>query len=121
MRTTVASFAFALIVLLTFAACTEKQRSPEQIRETTAKATQNLKTDTVAVAQGIKEGLSKPRVLDLNSASKAELSSLPGISLGKADRIMAARPYANKDQLVTKRVLTQGEYDQIADRVTVGK
>ncbi|HET9696182.1 MAG TPA: helix-hairpin-helix domain-containing protein [Terriglobales bacterium] len=119
MRTTVV--AFVLVSLLSFAACTSKERTPEQIRAQTANATQKIKTDTVAVAQGIKEGLSKPRVLDLNSASKAELSSLPGISLPKADKIIAARPYANADQLVTKRVLTQGEYEQIQDRVTVSK
>ena len=119
MRTTVA--VFALLTLLSFAACTSKQRSPEQIRESTANATQKIKTETVAVAQGIKDGLSRPRVLDLNSASKAELTSLPGITMGKADKIIAGRPYANPDQLVTKRVLTQAEYDQIASRVTVSK
>jgi competence protein ComEA len=119
MRTSVAILSLSLLLITV--GCTSKQRSPEQIRAETANATQKLKTDTVAVAQGIKEGLSKPRVLDLNSATKAELSSLPGISLGKADKIIASRPYENKDQLVTKRVLTQGEYDQIADRVTVGK
>lgn len=119
MRTTVV--AFVLVTLLSFVACTSKQRTPEEIRAQTANATQKIKTDTVAVAQGIKEGLARPRVLDLNSASKAELSSLPGISLAKADKIIAARPYANPDQLVTKRVLTQGEYEQIQSRVTVAK
>lgn len=119
MRTIV--LAFALVALFSFSACTSKERTPEQIRAQTANATQKIKTDTVAVAQGIKEGLSRPKVLDLNSASKAELSSLPGISVGKADKIIAARPYANPDQLVTKRVLTQGEYEQIQNRVTVSK
>jgi DNA uptake protein ComE-like DNA-binding protein len=121
MRTTASSLLLALVLLLTFSACTEKQRTPEQIRAQTANATQKLKTDTVAVAQGIKEGLSRPRVLDLNSAGKAELTSLPGITPGKADKIIAARPYDNKDQLVTKRVLTQAEYAQVSDRVSVGK
>jgi DNA uptake protein ComE-like DNA-binding protein len=109
------------VVLLSFAACTSKERTPEQIRAQTANATQKIKTDTVAVAQGIKEGLSRPRVLDLNSASKADLTSLPGITMAKADRIIAARPYGNPDQLVTKRVLTQAEYDQVSSRVTVSK
>ena len=109
------------VLLLSFAACTSKERTPEQIRAQTANATQKIKTDTVAVAQGIKEGLSRPRVLDLNSASKADLTSLPGITMAKADKIIAARPYANPDQLVTKRVLTQAEYDQVSSRVTVGK
>lgn len=120
MRTTVVALS-ALLTFASFTGCTSKERTPEHIREQTANATQKIKTDTVAVAQGIKEGLSKPRMLDLNAASKAELSGLPGISSSKADRIIAARPYDNADQLVTKRVLTQAEFDQISSRVTVKK
>jgi DNA uptake protein ComE-like DNA-binding protein len=73
------------------------------------------------MAQGIKEGISKERVIDLNKASQSELESLPGISAAQANKIIAARPYANADQLVTRRIVTQAEYDQISKRVTVTK
>lgn len=102
-------------------ACSQQEKSPEQIRQETANATAKLKRDSVAVAQGIKEGLSNKRVLDLNTASKADLASLPGINDSAADRIIAARPFDNKDQLVTKKVLSQDQYDKIEDRVTVAK
>ena len=102
-------------------ACSRQEKSPEQIRQDTANATAKLKRDSVAVAQGIKEGLSNKRVLDLNTASKSDLASLPGLNDTAADRIIASRPFDNKDQLVTKKVLSQDQYAKVADRVTVAK
>jgi competence protein ComEA len=118
--------AFALILssLVFLSACTgcsRQEKSPEQIRQETANATAKLKRDTVAVAQGIKEGISNKQMVDVNNAAKSDLTSLPGITGAEADKIIAARPYDNKDQLVTRRVLTQAQYDQIASRITVGK
>ncbi len=124
MRLYVLAFAGMIVSLPFLAACTgcsPQEKSPEQIRRDTANATAKLKRDSVAVAQGIKEGLSNKRVLDLNTASKADLASLPGLNDATAERIIAARPFDNKDQLVTKKVLSQAQYDQIADRVTVAK
>ncbi len=116
--------ALVLISLPLLAACTgcsSKEQTPDQIRQQTAKATATLKRDTVAVAQGVREGLSKDKVVDLNSASKSELGSLPGITDAKADRIIGARPFDNTDQLVTRRILTPAEFDQISGRITVKK
>lgn len=119
-------FAFVLILsslpfLSACTGCSRQEQSPEEIRRQTASATAKLKRDTVAVAQGIKEGITNKQMVDLNAASKADLTSLPGITGAQADRIIAARPFDNKDQLVTRRVLTQPQYDKIADRITVGK
>lgn len=119
---TLALIAAAALTLF-FAACNSTQNNPEQIRQNTANATAAVKADTKAVAEGIKEGLHKDGdasagEVDINAASKSELMKLPGINEARADRIMAARPYAHKDELLTKKVLTQGEYDQISSRVT---
>jgi DNA uptake protein ComE-like DNA-binding protein len=117
MRTLLAT-AFLSVGFL--AACSAPQ-NPDQIRERTANATAAAKADTKAVAQGIKEGLSKNSSVDLNSASKDDLMKLPGITDARAERIMAARPYSDPDELVTKKVLTKGEYNNIASRVRVKK
>jgi|SRR4051794_13011781 DNA uptake protein ComE-like DNA-binding protein len=98
-----------------------KEQTPEQIREETANATAKLKRDTVAVAQGVKDGVTRPKTVDINAASKTDLTSLPGVSGPVADRIINGRPYENTDQLVTKRVVTPDEYDKIKDRVAVKK
>lgn len=115
----VRSFVLYLVasLVLAFAACTNQ--SPDQIRRKTANETAALKRDSKAVAQGVKEGLSDNKSVDLNKASKDDLSSLPGISSEKADRIIAGRPYANAHQLVTRHVLSEDEYTQIRDRVVV--
>jgi len=112
------------LALLTFAiagwtACAHQ--TPDQLREKTAEATSTLKRDTKAVAEGVKEGLTSDhkKSVDLNKASKDELSTLPGVTNARADRIIAERPYASAHQLVTRHVLSEDEYAQIQDRVTV--
>jgi competence protein ComEA len=109
--------ASALLAFLT--ACTSPQ-NPDQIRERTANATATAKADTKAIAEGIKEGLGKSTI-DINSAPKEDLMKLPGITDARAERIIVARPYNDPSELVTKKVLTKGEYDQIASRVTAKK
>jgi len=101
------------------AACTNQ--SPDQIRQKTAEETAAIKRDTKAIAQGVKEGLSSKRSMDLNKSSKDDLASLPGITSHQADRIIAERPYANTHQLVTRRILSEDEYSQIQDRVVVNR
>lgn len=96
-------------------------QNPDQIRQKTAEETAAIKRDTKAVAQGIKEGLSSKRSVDLNRAPKDDLASLPGISGQQADRIIAERPYANAHQLVTRHVLSEDEYSKIQDRVVVNR
>src|SRR5258707_14635273 len=96
-------------------------QSPDQIRQKTAEETAAIKRDTKAVAQGVKEGLSNKKTVDLNKASKDDLESLPGITSGQTDRIIAKRPYANAHQLVTRRILSEDEYSQIQDRVMVSR
>lgn len=110
-----------IFLLTLLAACTQKQQSPEEIKERTAQATADLKRDTKAVAEGIREGWSRGKPLDLNSASKDQLVSLPGVTEGEASRIIAARPYDDPGDLVTRRVMSKAEYDKISDRVVAKK
>jgi len=99
--------------------CTNQ--SPDQIRQKTAEETAAIKRDTKAVAQGVKDGLSSKRSIDLNKGSKDDLISLPGIDAHRADRIIAERPYASPHQLVSRHVLSEDEYHQIQDRIVVAR
>ncbi len=56
-------------------------------------------------------------LVDINSASQAQLDAIPGIGKAYSKKIIAGRPYANKTQLVSKGVLTQKVYDKIADKI----
>jgi DNA uptake protein ComE-like DNA-binding protein len=106
-------------VLSACIACTNQ--NPDQIRQKTAEETAAVKRDTKAIAQGLKEGLSNKRSIDLNRASRQDLESLPGLNAHQAERIIAERPYANTHQLVTRRILSEDQYSQIQDRVVVNK
>jgi len=106
-------------------ACTNSQpQSPDQIRQQTAAATAELKDNTKAVAEGIKDGLTRPsadKPVDINSASKAQLTSLPGMDGASADRVIAGRPYSSEHELLEKHILSREEYNKIADSITVKK
>jgi hypothetical protein len=44
--------------------------------------------------------------------------SLPGIHAQVADRIIAGRPYNDKRELVSRKIVPEGEYRNIQDRIT---
>ncbi len=119
MKIKVVSLALLVASLGVLAACTNE--SPDQIRQKTAEETAAVKRDSKAVAEGLKDGLSSKKSVDLNKAPKDELTSLPGITAREADHIIAERPYANSHQLVTRHVLSEDEYSQIQDRVVVNR
>lgn len=88
------------------------------MREKTAQATSEIKQDAKAVAEGLKEGLSRNQTLDINKASKDQLESLPGMSAEGAERIIDGRPYGSASELVRRRIVSQPEYDKIKDHIT---
>jgi len=56
-------------------------------------------------------------LLDLNSATREQLESLAGIGTAYSDKIIKGRPYARKDELVSKKVLPKAVYEKIKDKV----
>jgi|ERR1700674_386349 len=110
--------ALAAVLVLLLAGCTSQKPSPDELREKTAQATSDFKRNAKAVAEGVKEGWNRNQPLDLNKASREQLLSLPGMSNEGADRIIAKRPYSSGSELVSRRIISQQEYDKIKDQIT---
>lgn len=113
---TMSMLAIALSILL--AGCTSQQQDPQQLKEKTAEATATLKRDAKAVAEGVREGWSQDKPLDLNHSTKDQLMALPGVSPADADRVIEGRPYSNPNELLARHIVSKTEYDRISDRIT---
>jgi hypothetical protein len=56
--------------------------------------------------------------IDINSASKDQLKTLPGITDEYADKIIAGRPYLTRTRLASQNVLPFGVYQSISGLIT---
>lgn len=109
-----------VLLFASLTACTTNKDNPDQIRQRTAEATETMRRDAKAVAEGVKEGMSSDRAININNASREDLLNLPGMTERDADRIIAERPFKNANELVARHVVSQSEYDKISDRITAG-
>jgi DNA uptake protein ComE-like DNA-binding protein len=116
----------ALAIGLSGAAVAQKQEAAKPAAPAAAKPDAKAapaKPDAKAPAANKPDGKAAPATdakkepLDLNSATDKELAALPKIGEAKAKAIIAGRPWSGKDDLVTKKVLSQAEYDAIKDMI----
>lgn len=112
---------FTWVLVLQLAACTTRKPTPDEIRQRTAQTTEDIKKDTAAIVEGVREGLHSDKSIDLNSADRSQLASLPGFTNERADKVIAGRPYRSTDELVSRHIVSKTEYDRIANQITVKK
>jgi DNA uptake protein ComE-like DNA-binding protein len=103
----------------------QAQQATERAKEAANKAAAearvaaaNAEHEANDVAAGVKAGLHNGKgSVDLNSASRADLETLPGVTTTTARRIEDNRPYDTPHDLVRKGVVSQAEYERIAGDV----
>ncbi|HEX3470569.1 MAG TPA: helix-hairpin-helix domain-containing protein [Silvibacterium sp.] len=126
--------------LAAFLGCNHPAPSDQQLQQRAAQTTQQVKQGAQqvaagaraaagnatrqvdAIAAGVKQGLRQPAsgstaVIDINSASAAQLATLPGISDARAKRIVDHRPYTSPHDLVGKGIISEAEYSRLSGRI----
>lgn len=103
-------FAFVLALLLTGSMALAQSAGTQTMKSDTSKSgtTKSDKMSSMADASSM---------VDINSASKDDLMKLTGVGDAYAQKIIDNRPYSNKSQLVTKKVLPKATYEKIKGQV----
>jgi len=74
-----------------------------------------------ATADTASQKTKKADLIDINAATKEELSALPGIGDAYSQKIIDGRPYNSKRDLLTRKIVPQATYDQIKDKIIAHK
>ena len=76
----------------------------------------NAQTSSTA-SSSAKTASSTSNLIDINTASIDQLKTLPGIGDAYAQKIVAGRPYARKNELVQKKIIPPATYQKIAGMI----
>ncbi len=116
-KTLLLLFALSFVSAIAISACTNEPKvtnSPVSSATTESKSGSNLETQK----DSMMAGHSKAKI-NINEAILSELDKLEaklGVA-GLSNKIQAARPYAKTEDLVTKKVITAPQFEQIKDMV----
>ena len=117
--------AFTLLFSAGFASAADtKASAPQPAASTAASAPKPAASKAPASAKSAssskdaqRKAAAKVKQVDINSASKEELKTLPGIKDAEADKIIAGRPYGSKAWLVTNKIIDAGVYEGLKGMV----
>ena len=82
-----------------------------------AKAEAARPADKKADAKPSDEKAAKGALVDINTATDAELKAIPGLGDAYVAKIVVGRPYAKKDQLKSRNIVPGPVYEKIKDLI----
>ncbi|HUQ49584.1 MAG TPA: helix-hairpin-helix domain-containing protein, partial [Terriglobales bacterium] len=90
----------------------------EKIAQDLKKGARELGKQAKAASAGIRDGWNQntSTTVNLNTASLAQLQEL-GLSESDAAKVVAARPYSTKQELLTRKIISTATYRGIEERV----
>ena len=74
-------------------------------------------SSTSSKAGGSMSKASSSDMMDINSATKDQLATLPGIGDAYSQKIIDGRPYHAKTDLVRKKIIPKATYDKISGMI----
>jgi len=108
---------FALVLAASVSFAAEKKAAPAP-----APATAPAKAPAPAVEKKAEAApAAKAELVDINTATEAELKAVPGIGDEYSKKIIAGRPFSNKSQLLSKKIVPKDVYEKIKDLVIAKK
>jgi competence protein ComEA len=102
-------FVSVLLCLMLFSALAAAQGQAGQSKTPAAGNTQKTGPATASSTAA--------PLIDINSATKQQLMTLPGIGEALSQKIIDGRPYRAKNELTQKKILTEAVYEKITDRI----
>ena len=113
--------ALALFAMPSFAQTDDANGDHHDTYSKTKKALSKAADKTKDAASATKDKMTGTDKLDINSATKDQLTALPGVCEVYSQKIIDGRPYAAKNDLVKKNVVPQATYDKIKDQIIAHK
>jgi competence protein ComEA len=113
---TLASFTAAALALSLLASSPSMAQTPQPTPKADKMAPAPAKMAPAAESKMAPAAKADAKI-DINTASKEELMAFKGIGDKYSDKIIAGRPYAKKDQLVSKNILPEATYKKLSDQI----
>jgi competence protein ComEA len=107
-------FVISLVLIFTVSTIGFAQSATQSKTPATSKTPAASKAPA---AQAKAAATKKAELIDINSATKEQLMTIPGIGDAISKRIIADRPYRAKNELVQKNILSEDSYDKIKDLI----